>query len=465
MPQTPGPEGSRWQRLATWAWPGHPTAWSDLPRRLRPTLAIVVRLTTAAVVSYLISLAVTRGAVDLTGALTALLVVQASAYSTIKMSAVRVGAVLSGILVATLLSTWIGLTWWSLGAAIAASLMLGKVLRLGELALETAISAMLILGVTNLEVAAQTRLLNALIGAAVGVALNMLYPPAMPIAPARKALLRVVDAAAGPLDLAGDSLAASPVNRRQVEGWIDRVRAANREVAAATASIASLRDSRKFNPRALGTLDVEPVLSSGLDILEHCLLSIRALFAVLLSELPTEEEPDDPYGADLRAAFAVVLHDCADCLRAFGGLVIAEAEDREEETEQALAESLDILRETQAILTDLIMVDARENASSWVVRGSILAAVEHLLSRLNLEDRARSHRAWKEEQLGRRLSNLPKVLEGVLPHPDRPVLRGLQLDGAWRHPREDPPPTATTSTAGRIRNIRPRKEPDRGRGG
>jgi len=35
-----------------------------------------------------------------------------------------VGAVLSGVLVATVLSTGIGLTWWSLGAAIAASLLL-----------------------------------------------------------------------------------------------------------------------------------------------------------------------------------------------------------------------------------------------------------------------------------------------------------------------------------------------------
>ena len=438
MPPSPGPGASRLQRLADLAWPGHPTAWRDVPRRLRPTLAIVARLTLAAVVSYLITLATTNGAVDLTGPLTALLVVQASAYSTIKMSAVRVGAVLSGILVATLLSTWIGLTWWSLGAAIAASLLVGKVLRLGDQALETPISAMLILGVTNHEVAAQTRILNTLIGAAVGVGLNLLYPPAMPIAPARRALLRVVDAAASPLDLAGAALASRPVDRAQVEGWIDRVRAANREVAAATASIAYLQDSRKFNSRALGTLDVEPVLASGLDSLEHCLLSIRALFTVVLSELPPEGHADDPYGAELRAAFAVVLHDCADCLRAFGGLVLAEAEDREEDTEQALAESLEILRETQAILTELILVDARENSSAWVVRASILTAVEHLLSRLNLEDRARAHRAWKEEQLGRRTSNLPRMLEGVLPHPDRPVLRGLQADGAWRQPREDP---------------------------
>src|SRR4051794_33552428 len=177
-----------WRRVAGVAWPGHPDRWRDLPDRLRPTLVGVLRLTSAAVVSYLMTLILTNGAVDLTGALTTLLVMQASAYSTLKMGAVRVGAVLAGGLVATLLSTWIGLTWWSLGAAIAASLLLGKVLRLGDQALETPISAMLILAVTNPDIAAETRVLNTLIGAGVGVAFNLVYPPAMPTRTAVRAV-------------------------------------------------------------------------------------------------------------------------------------------------------------------------------------------------------------------------------------------------------------------------------------
>ncbi|HET7475282.1 MAG TPA: hypothetical protein VFJ97_04565 [Dermatophilaceae bacterium] len=386
----------------------------------------MTRLTAAAVVSYLISLVLSEGALDLTGPLTALLVMQASAYSTIKMGAVRVGAVLSGVLVATLLSTWIGLTWWSLGAAIAASLVLGKVLRLGDQALETPISAMLILGVTNHDVAAEVRILNTLIGAAVGVAFNLVYPPAMPSAPAGRALLQVAQAAAAPLDSAAEALVAGPVSGAQVEEWMDLARAANRRVAVATDSIVALKDSRRFNPRALGTVDIEPVLSSGLDVLEHCLLAIRALFGVLRAEVPSTEEPEDPYGADLRAAFAVVLHDTADCLRAFGGLVVAEAQNREEETEQALAQSLDILRETKAILTELILVNAGDDRSTWLLRGSILAAVEQVLARLNLEDRARVRQQWKEEQQRRSLAHLPTIIQGVLPHPDRPYLRGLE---------------------------------------
>jgi hypothetical protein len=291
---------------------------------------------------------------------------------------------------------------------------------------------MLILGVANHDVAAEVRILNTLIGAAVGVAFNVIYPPAMPTASAGRALLRVADGAAAPLDAAADALERGPVTRADVEDWIARARAANRLVAVATERIGALHDSRRFNPRALGTADVEPILSSGLDTLEHALLSVRALFAVVLTELPTTSTRDDPYGGELRTVFAVVLRDTAECLRGFGSLVVAEADDTEEETERALGDSLDILRETQAILTELLMVDPQEDTASWLLRGSILAAVEQVLSRLDLEDRARLHRSWKEAQARRRLANLPPLIEGVLPHPDRPFPRGLPPARTWR---------------------------------
>ena len=299
---------------------------------------------------------------------------------------------LSGVLVATLLSTWVGLTWWSLGAAIAASLLLGKVLRLGDQALETPITAMLILGVANHDIAAGIRIINTLIGAGVGVAMNLIYPPAMPTASAGRALLRVVDAAASPLDAAADALVAGPVSRGQV--WTPARTAPSRHAPG--------RHGPGHHQLAQGQSPVQPAgtrhdrrrarTGDGLDTLEHCLLDIRSLLTVISAETPVDEQPDDPFGEELRAAFAVVLHDAADCVRAFGGLVIAEAEDREDETEEALAQSLEVLRETRAILTELMMVNAPDTSPAWMLRGSILAALGQVLTRLDLEERARLHR-------------------------------------------------------------------------
>ena len=417
--------GQLWVRLADLAWPGHPTRWRDVPTRLHPTLVTTARLTAAAVLSYLLTIALTPGALDLTGSLTALLVMQASAYSTLRMGLVRVGAVLGGVLIAAVLSNLIGLTWWSLGSAIALSLLLAKVLRLGEQALETPISAMLILAVTHPGVAAEVRVVNTLIGAGVGIAFNLLYPPAMPIRPAGAAVRTVAEAIARPLRSAADGLRSGPVTRRQISGWLDAARLADRRVDRAADAVASLADSRRLNPRAIATTDVAPVLASGLEILEGCLLAVRALLSVLRTEVPTGDAPEDPYGEELRVAFAVVLDDVADCVNGFGELVVAEAEGREEEVEERLDESLDVLRETQAILSELITTDAQYDASSWLLRGSILAAVRHVLDQLDLEERARSRRAWQEDQARRPLAQLPPLVQAALPHPERPALRGL----------------------------------------
>lgn len=403
------------------------------PGRAWPTVAGVLRLTSAAVVAYLLTLLLTDGAVDLTGALTALLVVQASAYSTLKMGLVRVGAVLTGVLVAIVLSTWIGLTWWSLGAAIAAALLLAAVLRLGPQALEAPISAMLILGVTNPDVAAETRVVTTLIGAVVGVVFNLVYPPSLPSLAAGRAVQQVADEVAEPLELAADVLGHGPPDREQLQPCLDQARAATRRVADAGDALTALRDSRRFNPRALGTTDIVPVLESGLDTLEQSLLATRSLFVVIMREIPTEtpaqQQTDEPYGEDLRQAFAVVLSDIADCLRAFGNLVAAEASGRDAERERALAESLEVLRETQAILAELMITDVRDDASTWLLRASVLTAVDHLLAQLDLAERARVTQRLRAEQESRSV-RLPPLVRGMLPHPERPTVRGL--DRRWR---------------------------------
>lgn len=401
-----------------------------------------LRLTAGSVLAYLLTLAVT-GQVDITGALTALLVMQASAYSTLRMGIVRVGAVLGGVLVATLLSYWIGLTWWSLAAAIAVSLVLSKVLRLGEQAIEMPISAMLILAVSDPTIAAETRVLATVLGAGVGIGLNLLYPPAMPIRPAGESIRAVASAITAPLRQAAEGLRSGPITRGQVTGWLDGLRLADRRVDQATTAVERLKDSRRLNPRALGITDVEPVMASGLGTLEGCLHAVRALLIVMRTEVPSGDGPDDPYGAELREAFAVVLDDVADSVRGFGALVVAEAAGREEEVERRLDQSLDVLRETKAIMAELITVQPGQE-SSWLLRGSILASLEHVLAQLDVEDRARTRREWQESQARRPTAHLPSLVQAALPHPELPYARGLaDAVAAIRGPEPFPvsPPT------------------------
>ena len=392
--------------VADRAWPGRPTQWRDLPTRLRPTLAWVLRLTSAAVVAWLVAGRLTGISTDLTAPLTALLVVQASAFSTLRMSVLRVGAVLTGVVVAVGFSALAGLSWWSLAAVVAASLVLARVFRLGEQALEVPISAMLILAVRSPDVAAEARILLTLVGAGVGVLFNLVLPSAVPGDRAGSAVMRVAYATADCLDRASRSMATERMRRGDVEQWADETRRVASRVAEASAVVTQVKEGRRFNTRALTTSDVEPGLREGLDRLEATVLAIRALFTVILVELPPEDangqeasdreaRAQDAFDEDARLAFSVVLADIGDCLRAYGRLVHAEAGGAEDRAEEALAESLEILRETRAILTELLTSRPEGRLELWLLRGSVLAAVEQVLVQLDLERRARMRTAWQ----------------------------------------------------------------------
>ncbi|MCH8614312.1 FUSC family protein [Arsenicicoccus dermatophilus] len=385
--------GSGVRRLLRRVWPGGPRTWAALPRRLRPTAMHTGRLTVAGVLGYVLTVLLTDGTVDLTGALTALLVCQASTLSTIRMGMVRVGAVVTGVLVAVLISSQVGLTWWSLGLAIATSLLLAKVFRLGDQALETPISAMLILSAGGQEIAVATRLITTLIGAGVGVGINLAFPPQIPTRAAISSVRWVAVELADGLDRMAEGLALAPVLRADVERWLDSVRRVSGSIARASNLVETVRDARKLNARALGSRSLEPPLRSGLDRLEQCQTGLRNLLLLMVEAAPEGFTRDDGYGEDVRVAFSVVLSDVAECLRTFGDLVAAEARGDVDEVERQLEQALETLGETRAVLTELMMVDPAETGQ-WMLRGTILAGVEQVLVLLAVGVRRRERERW-----------------------------------------------------------------------
>lgn len=358
----------------------------------------ILRLTAAAVVAYLFVLGLTGERQDLTGSLTALLVVQASTYSTLKMGLVRVGAVLTGVVVAVLLTNWFGLTWWSLGAAVALALLLGRVLRLGDQMLETPISAMLILAVHGSGVAVQTRVVTTLIGAAVGVAFGLLLAPAVPARKAAIEVRRAADEIGAVLRTSAQSMRRHEVIRDDVETWLDSTRRCGAQVATASARVSDVGDSRRMNVWALGSRSGETTLRAGLDTVDGVLRAIIALYIVLLRELPREGTEEDPFDEAIRPAFAVVLDTMAESIHAFGGLLEAEFGDDPVGVEQHFVETLENLRESRAILTELMLVDPASGTQQWLLRGSVLSAVEQTLSQLDVLEDVRRDR---EERLRR----------------------------------------------------------------
>ena len=383
----------RTRRALDWIWPSFPTTWAEVPARLRPGAAQIARLTAAGVIAYLVADLVTPGILDLTAPLTALLVVQASTVGTLRMGAVRIGAVLTGVLVAVVVTTWTGLSWWSLALVIAASLVLAKVFRLGDQSLETPISAMLILAVASPEVGAETRIVNTLIGTAVGIVFSLVVPVAIPNAQAGEAVSRLARSQGALLAEIAQTLGSRPPVQDEVAAWSEWTDHLARDSAEASSAVEAVERTRVLNPLALATATVHPALRGALDRLERCLAAERALLVVLTRAAARPEEEVDDAGVELRRAFAVALDDVASGLRAFGDLVRAEYDGSGDDRESARARTLDSVREARAVLTELALLDLdpRQRPDLWMLQGSVLAAVEHVLDLLDLEREAPVH--------------------------------------------------------------------------
>ena len=179
--------------------------WTRLYQRIRTSLVRRGRMpgvrtaktTLAVVASYLIAELLHVSDHPVVAPLTALLVVQLTLYRTFAHGIGQVGGVLAGVVVAVGLANLVGFTWWSLGAVVALSLLVGRLLRLGPHLFEVPISAMLVLEVGGGEAVAAARILEALIGAAVGIAVSVLIAPPLYLQPAGAALGDLAERMAG----------------------------------------------------------------------------------------------------------------------------------------------------------------------------------------------------------------------------------------------------------------------------
>src|SRR4051794_8826122 len=144
------------------------------------------KATFAAVLAYGVADLLNTSDAPILAPLTALLVVQLTVYETVAQSVQRIFSVLAGVLIALAIAAVVGLTWWSLGAVVAVALVTGLLLRRGPHALGVPISAMLVLGVGGGGAggAAGGGVYETLIGAAIGVGVNVAVAPPVHVRPA-----------------------------------------------------------------------------------------------------------------------------------------------------------------------------------------------------------------------------------------------------------------------------------------
>ena len=365
-------------------------------RRAQPNAVYITRLTATAVFAYLLALQLPGDSShSVLAPLTALLVVQATLYHTIRSAIQRVVGVTAGVTAAVAVAAYVPFSWWVLGLLIAGTLALGMALRLREDILEVPISAMLIFSVDS-HAAATSRITETLVGAAAGLAAGLLFAP-LRVQPAKDAVGEVSRQMAELLGQMAEGLTQAPDPKRAME-WLERTRALRGEIERVDDALAQAEESFRLNPRRLRLSDPAAGLREGVNTLERAATDIRVLARSVADGARIDSKDSPVQEAETRARLAAVLTELSAAVRAYGQLIEADltlTETAPEPLEAELTGHLAEAHRQQDRLADLLSTDPAEHPDGWPLRGEILSHVDRLRSELQPRPPAEAERVRK----------------------------------------------------------------------
>jgi Aromatic acid exporter family member 1 len=350
--------------------------------RAQPKATFIARLTATAVFAYLLAWILPGTARSVLAPLTAVLVVQATAYQTVRSAVQRVVSVVAGVLVALAFSTAVGLTWWSLGLTIAVGLLLGSALKLGEHMLEVPISAMLILSVDT-GAAASGRIVDTLVGAGAGL-LGGILLSRVRTQPAEDAIGNLSRQMAGLLEEIAAGLAGG-TDTDQSDAWLRRARELMGGIQRADDALGEAEDSLRLRPPALRSARTAVPLRNGLETLEHAAVTIRGLARSITDEVRLPDGNAAMLATAAPDMMADVLRQLAAALRAYGGLIRADLTDGRIPDGTEVDRHLEQARHEQARLAPVLRDGPGEASSGWPLRGEMLVHLDRLTSELQAE--------------------------------------------------------------------------------
>ncbi|MEV8590730.1 aromatic acid exporter family protein [Streptomyces sp. NPDC051180] len=363
--------------------------YAELAGRLRrdPFVVQSVRSTAAATLSYVVALWLSSEPAPLTAPLTALLVVQVTLYSTLTTSLRRVNSVVVGVLIAIAFSAIVGLSWWSLALIILASLLVGRLVKVGEFVPEVAISAMLVLGVTQVAHTAWDRVLETLIGAVVGLLFNLVLAPPVWVDTAGESIEDLARRMRRLLlDVAEEFGGAPPVERAAAR--LHEARRLDNDVADVDGALRTAEDSLRLNPRVKEGLLHRIVLRTGLDTLEICAVVLRVLTRTL-TDLAKARDGEDLLPSRTALALQDTVQHTADAFVSFAVLVTSSGSEAAEAAEARLAGELRAARACRVGAADLLLALALKEPERWQLYGALLAEIDRVLDELDPEHRGR----------------------------------------------------------------------------
>jgi hypothetical protein len=237
-----------------------------------------------------------------------------------------------------------------------------------------------------------------LVGAVIGVVVNLVIAPPLYVRPAGEAIDELVSRiSAFSRDLA--AALRGDWTRARADEFLDRARELGAEVARADRHLERTEESARLNPRGRLAREARPRLRVALTGLEHCYMSLRNLCRAVLDRtyFVPEHDPQGPYSRAALDALADVFEAFADSIDTVS-VQNATGEGSGEDSDAG--DFAELLARRDELATHLL-VDPWADPAGWEQHGALLAAVD----RLRVEVAAATRpgvEPWRPEGMGTR---------------------------------------------------------------
>ncbi len=311
--------------------------------------------------------------------LTALLVMQITIADSIGTATQRIFGIVLGVALALAVGGIIGVNGPSIALLVLLALMLGSAVHLGPQGIpQVAISALLIVAVGSaptLELA-YARIVETVVGAAIGIAVNALLAPPSHLPEARAAVTLHADALADVLDRLAAAIGAG-ITDDEADAVLAEARATDGLLRAAEAAVGRTEAALRFNVWRRRERPETERLALALRTLERVAMQARGIVRTI-DDAVAQDAPGTPSwlaprapGGGLGAAIAEV----AGLVRLFPAAVGVGDGDRDASF---------ALRADEAARTRSAVAASREAAEvcrepdEWVRLGSVLADLDRI---------------------------------------------------------------------------------------
>jgi hypothetical protein len=343
-------------------------------RRARPRSILVVRTGIAAALAYLVAHRLGYSSAPVLAPLTAVLVVQTTLSETFLHGLQRLASVLTGVLLATLISSVAGMSAWSLGLLVVTSLAAGKLLRLGPNVVEVPVSAMIILAVHGQADQVSLRIGETVVGTLVGVVANLVLLPPVFLEPSIRAV-RDLAAQTQELLLLMSFGLRDGWSAERAATWLAGARALSERGTVAGHVLQKGEQSARFNPRGRHVRSAWGELDEALEGQRQVIHALRGVCRGLVDR--NRADGAGRLHDTARLALADTLDPISEAVHLVAPWLIDGPGDPAARPE--LAVMLRQARAARDTLRAALVVDAVETPRMWQANGALLALLDQLL--------------------------------------------------------------------------------------